>query len=87
MPAATSGDRPRPGSRYAAELGVDLQAVDTRAIADRLDVDVASAIASGARGTPTLFINGRLHADGYDQRVLGPALERAGAAAATNGGS
>jgi protein-disulfide isomerase len=39
--------------------------------------DADSAIASGARGTPTLFINGRLHVAGYDEPTLGPAVDAA----------
>jgi protein-disulfide isomerase len=34
-------------------------------------------VASGARGTPTLFINGRLHLAGYDEATLGAALASA----------
>jgi protein-disulfide isomerase len=40
----------------------------------RVQVDADSALASGARGTPTLFINGRLHAGGYDPPTLGAAV-------------
>jgi protein-disulfide isomerase len=52
-------------------LGVDL---DGGTVWQRVQVDADSALASGARGTPTLFINGRLHAGGYDQPNLGAAL-------------
>jgi hypothetical protein len=31
----------------------------------------------GARGTPTLFLNGRPHQAGYDEAVLGAALAAA----------
>jgi protein-disulfide isomerase len=52
-------------------LGVDL---DGRVVWRRVQVDADSALASGARGTPTLFINGRLHAEGYDPPTLGAAV-------------
>jgi protein-disulfide isomerase len=52
-------------------LGVDL---DGRVVWRRVQVDADSALASGARGTPTLFINGRLHAGGYDPPTLGAAV-------------
>ena len=65
--------------RYADDLGVDLDRVDTNAIADRLEADYRSAVDSGARGTPTLFINGTLHDGRYDQPILAAALEDAGA--------
>ncbi|HEX8105053.1 MAG TPA: DsbA family protein, partial [Solirubrobacteraceae bacterium] len=67
---------------YAAAAGVDPAAADWGAIAARLQDDVRSAEASGAAGTPTLFVNGRLHVDGYKQPVLAAALERAGATVA-----
>ena len=72
-------------ARYAAELGIDPGTFDRHAVMERLHADLSSAAASGARGTPTLFINGRLHAGGYDQRVLAPALEAAGATSARSG--
>jgi protein-disulfide isomerase len=40
----------------------------------RVQADADSALESGARGTPTLFINGRLHLAGYDEPTLGAAL-------------
>lgn len=43
----------------------------------RVQADVDSALESGARGTPTLFLNGRLHQAGYDEAVLGAALAAA----------
>jgi protein-disulfide isomerase len=43
----------------------------------RVQADSDSALASGARGTPTLFINGRLHVAGYDEAMLGAALAAA----------
>jgi len=55
-------------------LGVDL---DGRTVRQRVQIDADSALASGAAGTPTLFINGRLHLDGYDEATLGAALAAA----------
>ena len=43
----------------------------------RVQADVDSALESGARGTPTLFLNGRLDQAGYDEAVLGAALAAA----------
>jgi protein-disulfide isomerase len=36
---------------------------------------VASAVANGAQGTPTLFLNGRLYTDGYDRDTLRATLD------------
>jgi protein-disulfide isomerase len=55
-------------------LGVDL---DAQTVRQRVQADSDSALASGARGTPTLFIHGRLHAGGYDEPTLGAALTTA----------
>ena len=49
--------------RYADELGVDIGVADSGAISERLDTDYRSAVRSGARGTPTLFVNGRMIAN------------------------
>src|SRR5262245_59193584 len=61
---------------YADQLGLDRRRLDVdldgRAVWQRVQVDADSAVASGARGTPTLFINGRLHVAGYDEPTLGP---------------
>jgi protein-disulfide isomerase len=48
--------------------------LDGRAVGQRVQADADSALASGARGTPTLFINGRLHRAGYDEATLRAAL-------------
>ena len=55
-------------------LGVDL---DGRTVWQRVQVDADIALESGARGTPTLFINGRRHLAGYDEATLGAALATA----------
>ena len=51
----------------------------------RIQDDVESARASGAQGTPTLFVDGVLHAAGYDVDVLRAVLATPGSGA--NGGS
>jgi protein-disulfide isomerase len=66
---------------YADRLGLERQRLsvdlDGRTVRQRVQADADSAVASGARGTPTLFINGRLHAAGYDEATLGAALATA----------
>jgi protein-disulfide isomerase len=43
----------------------------------RIEADVESGIRSGVEGTPTIFINGRLHRDSYDSTSLIKALRSA----------
>jgi protein-disulfide isomerase len=66
---------------YVDQLGLDRQELmadlDGRAVLQRVQADADSALASGVRGTPTLFINGRRHRDGYDQAVLRAVLHAA----------
>jgi protein-disulfide isomerase len=66
--------------RYAKQLGVDeaqvAQALETDAFADRVQSDFISGIRSGVNGTPTFFINGVRHDDGWDTRSLIAAIER-----------
>jgi protein-disulfide isomerase len=66
---------------YADQLGLDRRRlgvdVGGRTVQQRVQVDAGSALASGARGTPTLFVNGRLHVAGYDEPTLGAALATA----------
>jgi protein-disulfide isomerase len=45
----------------------------------RVRDDATSALASGARGTPTLFLNGRLHTGDYDYGSLRATLDSFGA--------
>jgi protein-disulfide isomerase len=66
---------------YAVQLGLDVAAFDRDragpAVADRIRRDVASGVASGqVLGTPTLFIDGVVHRDGYDPPALLAALTR-----------
>ena len=66
---------------YADQLGLDRQQLladlDSHRVGQRVQADADSALESGARGTPTLFINGRLHLAGYDEATLGAALHAA----------
>ena len=64
---------------YAGRLGLDTEAF-TRALndgtyGDRVREDVASAEASGARGTPTFFIGDRRHTGPWDAQTLARELE------------
>ena len=63
---------------YAGALGLDIEefarALDDPRVAERIRTDLASAEASGARGTPTFFINGRRHLGPYDAESLASEL-------------
>ena len=65
---------------YASELDLDveefLRTLDEEGTAARVRADLASAEASGARGTPTFFVNGRRHTGPHDARTLAAALEQ-----------
>ena len=70
-------ERELPG--YAAELGLDVARFESDRIAvpvlERVQRDVRSGIASGqVQGTPTIFIDGELHAGSYDAATLLEAL-------------
>ncbi len=43
--------------------------------APRVREDVDSAVASGAHGTPTFYVNGRRHDGARDERALGEAID------------
>ena len=64
---------------HAAQVGMDvemfLRDLETDDTAARVRADVASAEASGARGTPTFFIGDRRHIGPYDTESLARALE------------
>jgi len=67
--------------RYAAELGLDVQAFDGArrgsGVLERIRRDVESGLATGqVRGTPTLFIDGVVHLGAYDPVTLREALTR-----------
>jgi Na+/H+ antiporter NhaA len=64
---------------YAGQLGLDveefLRDIDEQRHAARIREDVASAEASGARGTPTFFIGTRRHIGPWDAQSLIEALD------------
>ena len=65
--------------QYAADLGLDLPRFDRDRlgpdVAERIARDVDSGVASGeVQGTPTLFIDGVVHAGSYDADTLREAL-------------
>ena len=66
---------------YAADLELEvedfLRTLDDERTAARVRADVASAEASGARGTPTFFVNGARHTGPHDAQTLAAALEQA----------
>ena len=63
---------------YAGDLRLDteqfLRDLEDDALDARVRADVASAEASGARGTPTFFVNGRRHTGPHDAESLARAL-------------
>ena len=71
--------------RHAQELGLDVDrfrgSLGERAHEVRIREDLASAGASGARGTPSLFINGELYEGGLEREEIFAALARAAVAA------
>jgi Na+/H+ antiporter NhaA len=66
--------------RYAGDLGLDVdrfaEDLRTRRYAARINRDVQSADASGAVGTPALFVNGRRHEGAHEIDALAAAIER-----------
>ncbi|MFI2104420.1 Na+/H+ antiporter NhaA [Isoptericola sp. NPDC019693] len=64
---------------HAATVGLDLERFDAdmadEALHARVREDQASATASGARGTPTFFLDGVRHRGPHDARTLIAALE------------
>ena len=64
---------------YAADLDLDveqfLRDLDNDDTAERVRDDVASAEASGARGTPTFFVGDHRHTGPHDTETLARALE------------
>ncbi|HVH65809.1 MAG TPA: DsbA family protein [Candidatus Acidoferrum sp.] len=65
---------------YAQELGLDEAGFTTdrssEAVRSKIESDADSGESSGVRGTPTVFINGRLHLGGYQAAELVDALKR-----------
>ena len=72
---------------YAGRLELDvdvfLDDLHSREVDDRVRSDVASAEASGARGTPTFFIGERRHSGPYDAETLAVELTSIGRPADT----
>ena len=72
---------PRDLGRYAEELGLDVdrfwEDMRRHEHADRISEDVGTADASGVVGTPTFFVNGRLHRGTNDAATLTEAVRRA----------
>jgi Na+/H+ antiporter NhaA len=68
-------------SRWAAELGLDVERFDEdlhrRRHAPRVNADISSADASGVSGTPSFFVNGRRHHGPYDEETLSRAVRLA----------
>lgn len=65
---------------HAESIGLSGEAVtgaNARIHADRVDADRSSGHASGVRGTPTFFVNGRRYEGKHDFRSLQAAIESA----------
>ena len=66
---------------YAGELGLDVDRftheLKAHKGAARIEQDVEGAAASGVRGTPTFFVNGRRHQGAYDLPALLAAVDEA----------
>jgi predicted DsbA family dithiol-disulfide isomerase len=64
---------------YARQVGLDEERLrddlERDVLWERIREDSTSAITSGARGTPTLFLDGRLHSEGYDYGTLRATLD------------
>jgi protein-disulfide isomerase len=64
---------------YAAVIGLDVERfvrdVEENRYSERVREDVASAEASGARGTPTFFVGRTRHVGPYDTETLAAELE------------
>jgi protein-disulfide isomerase len=64
--------------RYADEIGLDVerfrQELEAHAHLDRIEADRASALRSGARGTPTIFVDDVSYLGSFDRAGLGWAL-------------
>lgn len=68
-------------AQYARDIGLDeprfTRDMSEHAHAERVREDFMSGIRSGVNGTPTFFINGARHDDGYDAETLLSALKHA----------
>lgn len=63
----------------AGKIGLDVERftsdIDSHRFIDRVRGDVTSAVASGAHGTPTFFVNGRRYDGAWDDEALREAIE------------
>ncbi len=70
--------RPPDLLQYAETLGLDVERVEAdlagHAYEPRIREDVVSGARSGVNGTPTFFVNGVRHEEGYDVETLVEAL-------------
>jgi protein-disulfide isomerase len=68
--------------RYAAEVGLDVerfrQELEAHVHLGRVEADRSSALASGAAGTPTIFVDGLPYRGSYEPAELGGALTPTG---------
>ena len=68
-------------AKYAREVGLDesrfTSEMTEHAHAERVHEDFMSGIRSGVNGTPTFFVNGERHDEGYDAETLLSALKHA----------
>jgi protein-disulfide isomerase len=64
--------------RYAGEIGLEVerfqQELEARIHLDRIEGDRSSALASGATGTPTIFVDGLRYRGSYERAELRRAL-------------
>ena len=67
---------------YADEIGLDVerfrQELEAHVHLDRVEADRSSALASGARGTPTMFVDGLPYRGSYERAELRRALSADG---------
>ena len=63
---------------YADEIGLDVerfrQELEAHVHLERIEADRSSALASGAAGTPTIFVDGLLYGGSYERADLSRAL-------------
>jgi protein-disulfide isomerase len=68
--------------RYAADIGLDLERfrreLEAHVHVDRIEGDRSSALASGATGTPTIFVDGLRYLGSYERADIRRALSPTG---------
>ena len=64
--------------RYADQIGLDVEQfrheLEAHVHLDRVEADRSSALASGAMGTPTIFVDGLSHRGSFERAELRRAL-------------